>query len=293
MKIIKIEKKHYTGRVYNLHVRKNNNYYASNVLIHNCYTSSSNKGTYADGYFLSNTLRDMLLNANVFNVVFGGGEPTLFTGNYGYNLSNILAVYKGSNFVTGVTTRNYNLHKHPDFIKMIENMDSLAISCTTLEDLAKANVLRKAISESSATKYPKIYIQTILGLTSWEDLQLFMTQAASLWLSGITLLGYKSFGFGEQVKPYDIPDDWIPFVKNLNKNIGVDSIIVSKYRDKLIEHGVSNYYLVGSEGKSSCYVDALKRTVKPSSFTDTEYPMPERIPYQREHEWFLETFAKF
>jgi hypothetical protein len=258
-----------------------------------CYTSSSNKGTYADGYFLSNTLKEMLLNANVFNVVFGGGEPTLFAGEYGYNLSNILTAYKGSNFVTGVTTRNYNLHKHPQFIEMMNHTDSLAISCTTLEDLAKAALLRAAINESSLINRPKIYVQTILGLTSWEDFQLFMIQAASIWFSGITLLGYKSFGFGEQVKPYDIPDDWIPFVKNLNKNIGVDSIIVSKYRDKLIEHGVNNYYLVGSEGKSSCYVDALKRVVKPSSFTDIEYPMPKHLKYQREHEWFLETFAKF
>lgn len=46
MKIQKIERKVFKGFVYNLEVKENNNYFANNILVHNCYVSSNPNGRY-------------------------------------------------------------------------------------------------------------------------------------------------------------------------------------------------------------------------------------------------------
>ena len=46
MKIVSIKKVNYSGKVYNIGVRDNNNYFASNILVHNCYVSSNPNGEY-------------------------------------------------------------------------------------------------------------------------------------------------------------------------------------------------------------------------------------------------------
>ena len=44
MKIKKIYKEKFQGKVYNIGVEDNNNYFAQNILVHNCYVSASSKG---------------------------------------------------------------------------------------------------------------------------------------------------------------------------------------------------------------------------------------------------------
>ena len=49
MKIKSIKKIHYTGKVYNLGVHDNNNYYINNILVHNCYVNAdATKKDYID-----------------------------------------------------------------------------------------------------------------------------------------------------------------------------------------------------------------------------------------------------
>lgn len=44
MKIKSIRKINYTGKVYNLGVNNNNNYFANSILVHNCYVSATHSG---------------------------------------------------------------------------------------------------------------------------------------------------------------------------------------------------------------------------------------------------------
>ena len=44
-KIISIRKIHYTGKVFNIGVEDNNNYFANNILVHNCYTNAKESGS--------------------------------------------------------------------------------------------------------------------------------------------------------------------------------------------------------------------------------------------------------
>jgi hypothetical protein len=86
------------------------------------------------------------------------------------------------------------------------------------------------------------------------------------------------------------------FVRDSGLNVGVDSVIANKYTGKLKQLNVPEYVLVGKEGLSSCYIDALKKVIKPSSFCDTEYhlidPKSKNI-YDFNKDKFLDIFSRF
>lgn len=230
-----------------------------------CYQSSTKEGAHAESYFLQYTLADYLAKVGVFNVCFGGGEPTLY--NTGHTrLEHILSSYKRRGFVTSFTTKNYNMHKLSNFDDIIKHADAIAISANTLEELSKAVELKKHIS--NATSPCSVYVQTILELLPWEETQQWFDEACKHWFRGITFLGYKSFGFGVNETPNTVPDDWFEYFKGKRASVGIDSVLATKYKDQLITGGVQEYKLVGTDGLSTCYVDAVKKTVARNSFCD-------------------------
>lgn len=257
-----------------------------------CYTESTPQGKMGDGHFLTYTLPKVLKEANVLNAVMGGGETTLYKDG-AFDISTILQEFHSRQFVTGVTTRNYNLHKISNLKKFMENCDSLAISCNSIEDLEKTRLLKDKLinktNEYYINNFPKIYIQNILELKPYEELKEFIKKCKELGFWNLTLLGYKRFGFGKNQEPYEIPDEWIEYVRDVNINIGIDSILVNKYREKLIAKGVKDYYLVGAEGQSSCYINAAQMYMSPSSFSDVKFPITQNLTSKE----FLEIFSKF
>lgn len=266
-----------------------------------CYTSSLKKGKHADIASMGE-LAHALFTSNVFEVVFGGGEPTLHP-----EIGNIVETYKKHfQFKVGVTTKNYNLDKVKSFEDINTHVDSIAFSCNTIEELVKVQELQTRLKNNKKYLRPKLYIQNVLGLYDFQQLQQFLTTARVMHFNNITLLGYKDFGFGQNQKAFDIPDDWMDFVKELDINIGIDSILAQKYAAKLEERGVRNYALVGAEGKSSCYIDVVRAQLKSSSFTNdfVDIPFLDTQNYARRNfysgsqdpkyfsDWFLQEFAK-
>lgn len=247
-----------------------------------CYTSSVAKGEDADYDFLVGNFRRALFDANVFDVVFGGGEPTLYP-----NVHEALKEFKKLKFVTGITTRNYELHKLDNAGEILSNCDSIAFSCTTLEDLRRIKICKDALGYAPLTT---IYIQTIVGLTPFDDLLKLLRDCNENHFFNITLLGYKEFGFGTKQKSRPLPADWIEQLKKLELyRIGADSILINKYREELLAAGVKPEYLVGTEGESSCYVDLPRMRMQPSSFTDKFVPIEKQFNAER----LLEIFSEF
>jgi hypothetical protein len=264
-------------------------YLAGNKCKIPCYASAHKKGRMADSYFIKNALKT-LFQSNVFEINFGGLEPTLYHGSGGETILSILRESKEFGFRTAITTRNYEWYKIQDFKAHLQNIDSVAISCNTKNDIDEADVLRKQILDSGTNvDFRHIYIQNILGLHPYEQLVDFLEYAKSKGFYYITLLGYKEFGFGAKQQPYDISEDWIEFIKLLDINIGVDSVIVQKWRDQLVKHGINYKCLVGEEGKQTCYLDGLTESLAASSFTDKQYKLSKNF----EKKEFLEIYAKF
>lgn len=262
----------------------------------NCYQSSTKDGKHADQYFIGHILPKMLMEVGVLEVNFGGGEPTLYKGEGYGTLSYVLSSFKGKKFKVGITTKNYNWHKSEDFRECLKNIDSVAISVNSPEEFEKAKVLANKIQSTHSST--QVYYQCVFELVPYNEFQQFIEMVAAQYNRNITLLGYKDFGFGKGGEKYSYPDGWISFVKEISTNkrlnIGIDSVMVRNWRNKLIEHGVKDYYLVGTEGKSTCYVDAVKKKMYSSSFSHEEgFDLMANQWKEIPREKFIENFMQF
>jgi len=247
-----------------------------------CYQSSTKNGKHANLDVVKNVLNELKKN-KCLEIVFGGGEPTSHP-----QISEILQYAKNLGFVIGMTTKNYKLDKHPRFSEIVNSINTLAISCNTIEETKKANAcFKKCLNESNKLSG---YYQTILGITTIDNMieQFeYIVENNNYYDSNFNLLGFKDFGFGKTQSPKNV-DGWISKIKDANEynevNIGVDSIVVKKYKEELIENGVDYRYLVGEEGKFSCYIDCVENKIAASSFTDVKFDF--------DSNW-LQTFKSF
>lgn len=247
-----------------------------------CYQSSTKEGEHADNYYLSQTLPKILQDAGVFEVNFGGGEPTLNP-----KLLSIVSGFKSKLFKIGITTKNYNWHKSDDFKDILKSIDSVAISVNSQQELEKAVELGEKIYP------PKVYFQCVFELNDYDSFKEFVGQIPNY--SNLTLLGFKDFGFGQNCHKYNYPSEWIDFLKEESEkkhfNIGIDSVMVKNWGEELKKSGVKPYYLVGREGESTCFIDAVKKRVYSSSFSNEDgFDLPKYEFSKGEN--FLDLFAK-
>jgi hypothetical protein len=256
-----------------------------------CYAAATHSGKHAEAYFLSSIMARELLDSNVFEVVLGGyGEPTLWNGhNGGSGIEYIARAYKEMRFKVGLTTANYEWNDALCFAATIQYLDSVAISCNSVNDIGKAVALADAISRVEGNMGgPVVSIQTIAGLLPWEKTLTILKGAVAepSWVRNVTILGYHACGRGKKIVPHEIPRTWINDIKALEGvSIGIDATMVSAWGDQLIESGVESYRLTGSEGRQTCFVDAVGKKIKPSSFSDESYDWSDGN--------FLKIFSKF
>ena len=248
--------------------------------------SSTEAGKHGSFDFIAGELCDTLFKANVFEVAFGGGEPTHYVD--GDNtIIDILHAYKQKRFKTGVTTKNYHLRKKPkEWLDAFVSMcDSVAFSVNSVEDL-EATLPNLEIM-SNGENITSVYIQMILGLVPFEETVKIIEKASKEYaIKGLTLLGYKDFGFGKRSKPFDVPEDWVKTIRSKwHRSLGVDSVIATNRKEELLRAGVNEVLLVSGEGDSTCFVDAVDRIIKPSSFTENGVPWGDKP--------FLEAFSYF
>lgn len=269
-----------------------------------CYTSSTTGGEHASADFIIHNVIPELKKAQVFEVVLGGGEPTIHP-----EIARIAKQFQANGFKLGITTRNFNLHKHPNFIEILNSVNSIAFSINSIDDLNSVTAFFNKLNEFTTTNNhplddsvvnrPIFYMQTILGLHKWSDTFKLIKNATSenreynQRFNNVTVLGLKNFGFGTNFTNKIDDTKWISDLKKLakshwNLNIGVDSIIASKYREELLGNKIEWNRLTGAEGKQSCYVDCVTKTVAPSSFTNDNI-----IKYNFDQNQFLEIFSKF
>lgn len=225
-----------------------------------CYQSSTKEGVHAkywDSKCGISDIIDILAENNVISVALGGGEPTKHP-----DLIQILEKLKSKNIVVGMTTKNFDLADHPRIEEIKKLTNSIAVSCNSIADIGKAAELQTKLGYSI-----EIYVQIILELHSIDVLTRMLEHCKEKRLFRVTLLGYKDFGFGSNIKVNDMSPEWINVIKKSGVHIGVDSCLAQKWGNQLKQAGVDEKYLVAEEGKFSCYIDAVKRIMAPSSFT--------------------------
>jgi organic radical activating enzyme len=223
-----------------------------------CYQGSTVEGKHAVTSDLTN-IANQCEELKVFEVAFGGGEPTLHP-----EFKKIVERFHKRNIVVNFTTRNHQwVKQNYDFI--LKHCGAVAFST---EDPAKILAIQNTISNSKGYGFHiprKVVYHYVMGSTPLQTFEDIM-RACDKTQSKITLLGYKTTGRGDEFEPHDY-SKWEEVVKKLWEektcpSFGIDTALANE--SKL--EGVPKWLYYTTEGSHSFYIDAVAGTYAPSSF---------------------------
>ena len=255
-----------------------------------CYQASLPTGRHAPLSEIAHIASE-LGKSRVFEVALGGGEPTLHP-----DFIDILKVFRQHNVIPNFTTRNLAWLKNKNKAQEIYNlMGSFAVSVDSFEEVEKTwEIWEKFLKENNITttwgEKPKLSFQVVVGAVPWAEIEKILnwTQTDKLVWNGpaITLLGYKDVGFGEQwrsEKPEVLQDQvkWVSRVQKLikdhkyrNLKIRIDTALAESALDELTKIKITNKVFHTIEGSTSMYIDAVKKTMAPSSYARSDKFVP-------------------
>ena len=278
MKIKKITKKSYSGPVYNFGTPPLHNYFANGVLVHNCYQGSTPEGQHASWERVSKILSS-LGEMGVFEVAFGGGEPTHYP-----HLRDALQLCAQLGIVPNFTTFGVDWLRDKDLVNTVQSyVGAIGVSVHTAKDLAKVDRIDTVINNRGQGRWPdrwvRVVAQHVVSSVDISETALLMEES---WSKGVDLLllGYKKTGFGARVEPHNMDglDTLLrlrqgkkPHYNSRTSMLGVDTAFVQQFEPILKELGVSNTLITNEEGKFSMYIDSVAASQGPSSY------MPEQM----------------
>lgn len=259
-----------------------------------CYQDSTIMGKECDFETLQN-IATSLKKVGTFEIVLGGGDVLTHP-----ELINIIKLFTNKLIKVGITIKYKQNLIIPE--EIIKNVNTIAISIDDHDCLNYKTIqwCKQFISEwknknifNSMCK--GVYFQFILELSNLKNITYFIKemQEKTTNMINVNLLGFKQFGRGEKCEvDLRYNENWIAESKlwlAYGCNTGIDSVISSKYKNKLIEYGVNKNQLVCEEGKSTCYIDAVEKYVAPSSFTEKKHVKFSELDSKN----FLQIFSKF
>jgi hypothetical protein len=231
-----------------------------------CYTDSTPGGADADPAFVARIIA-ALAKLQVFEVAFGGGEPTLWDG-----FATAVQQCREIGVVPNATTRNWGwAGKNPG---TYASLGALAWSVSNDRDFEAVRKMgRPSLSAGARRQYgqPQLSLQAVPAILTDDDLNELFTTAGSLG-AGVTLLGYKTTGRGG-THPIDVtrcPDWWIPAWKAHSDRywsaVAIDTVLAEQCEEALQGEGVPRWSYHTHEGRFSMFIDAITATVGPSSY---------------------------
>lgn len=241
-----------------------------------CYQDSTLKGQHASLDFIRETA-EKLAQAEVFECCLGGGETTLHP-----DFIEILKIFNSKGIVVNFTTKNMNLLRSVHANEIAKYTGAIAFSAESVTDIEKVHnsyieFKDKALLDKGYGLRPLINIQYVMGSTPLKDF-IEIVKASAQADFNITLLGYKENGRGNQFEMHDYKN-WLKELKLLNSKliakgvysqISVDTALAAQYKDQLEEAGIDSRTYHTNEGGFSLYIDAVKKTMAPSSYIGFE-----------------------
>lgn len=249
-----------------------------------CYQGSTPQGNDAnadDFYFIS----DALASLGTFEVALGGGEPTLHP-----DFEKIVQRFHQNNITVNVTTKNLKFFRDLDARENILPMlGAVAVSVDNGEQVRKLVDACKGLDKNLASK---IRFQVVMGLHRREDFKWFLQDIAHAYdkietllnydwrrpTRVVTLLGYKTTGFGGSFRKKNTYDWWLDEVKKLYESdderqlrlsYSIDTALAAETgAEKLASAGISRIFYGTEEGKFSMYIDAVSKRMGPSSYCE-------------------------
>jgi MoaA/NifB/PqqE/SkfB family radical SAM enzyme len=269
IKVKSVKKIPYKGKVYNIGTTPEHNYFANNILVHNCYQNSDTKGSHADLNTIEN-IAYILQEMRVFEVAIGGGEPTSHP-----DFVDILKAFRKQGVVPNFTTKSMDwMRDARKWPGIIENCGSFAFSVKCVEDielLESCMVFNGIESNPYWGKRLCKQLHYVMGSASEHDLKEILEKAHELYY-GVTLLGYKESGRGSSYTPEN-NDNWIKICKELKESeklprLSIDTVLAYTYEEQILEADIPDRLFDTEDGKFSMYIDAVECKAGPSSYCD-------------------------
>jgi hypothetical protein len=237
-----------------------------------CYQVSTVKGKHASLEFIKELAQE-LANQRVLEVALGGGEPTLHP-----QFIDILKIFKDHNIVVNFTTKNVKIFDNEE---VCELASSMAYSVGSLEEI-------EAICEKVKLAM-QVTFQVVMGTITKTEFEKILNFANNsyFWGERLTLLGFKPVERGLSYPKIEY--DWLVHVlrdKNIRK-IGFDTLLVQEFEEMLKLMEVSTIFYNSQEAAFSCYIDATKQVIAPTSYCKID----KYKPFQFDN--WLETFKNF
>ena len=259
-----INKIQYTGKVYNFAVKDNNDYYANNILVHNCYEGCTANGKHGDlfKYPFINTLHaytELALNGNDLD------HP---------DIEKFLEFLKEKKVFANITVNqnqffaNYDRIKDWQEKKMVYGI-GVSLQNATDELIEKMNSI------------PNTVLHTIVGILSEDDIMKLKDHGIK-----ILLLGYKQLQRGvnylnshndEVNKNKQYVYDNLCDITNWFKVVSFDNLAIEQLDVKRIvpENEWEEFYM-GDDGGYTFYIDMVKGEFSKNSIAQDRYPIGEK-----------------
>jgi hypothetical protein len=253
-----------------------------------CYQNSTPQGKHCNEREFGDLLYT-LDRLQVFEVVLGGGEPTLHP-----NFAKMLARCHYSHIVPNFTTHTAKWFSNTDIMDAVmKYVGSVAFSCDSLDD---------AYGLSAALKgYPKVAekstVQFVIGVIPPLRFETCVKNLEEAGISRFSLVGYKPVGRAPQKPKFAATASGIKaLVKAMGwRVIAVDTALLKEFPGLKQEKTCED-----REGLNSMYIDMVKGEMRESSYTGEPVKFKQRnasigdtyIDYDKEIRTFFDTIGR-
>lgn len=221
-----------------------------------CYQGSTVKGQHAYLSYIKQII-DTLAEQKVFEIAIGGGEPTLHP-----NFIDILQYARSKGIVPNFTTMNHAWLEQDELRgKILEHCGAFAISVENHMQVKKIEEFKNKYH-----LYDKVNIHVVMGTFDQIEFEHIMEEGKYL---NITLLGFKNTHRGSTYLKIDY-DWWLEVVLKHRKMISIDTALADQYQEQLLSEDIPHYLFTTKDGDFSCYIDAVEKTISPSSYCPDE-----------------------
>jgi len=229
-----------------------------------CYQGSTHDAAHADRAFLDRLLDD-LAKSQVFEVAYGGGEPTTYP-----NFIQLLLATRERNIVPNFTTRNLGwIQKFAAELPKIVGRIAFSVDFPEEIDRLEQYLTQRKDDEKSVFNIRNgsydslVCIQHVVGAVPQAQFERLIELAKKHYID-ITLLGWKTTGRGGDVAPHEI--DWRGAVERAKiYRIHIDTALARN--SDMSDIDKRTYHT--TEGSVSCYVDGVQQKVGPSSYASS------------------------
>lgn len=247
-----------------------------------CYMGSTKNGK--DNPKISTwAIAEALGKMQVFEAAIGGGEPTQSA-----NFIDLLRQLRRHGVVPNFTT--YDLEWLNDEKRNTTILDLCGSFAYSVRDIGDANKLVEAHGSLDRKHKHKVNAQIVMGTIGRVEFEsiLAVVDMANI---DVTLLGYKTTGFGANYDPIDY-GWWPESVKKAGMwGIGIDTMLAQQTDMRGINVSEKTYHTL--EGKSSCYIDMVEARMGPSSYAATEPIEPDEYGWNDSDALVDQIISKF